>query len=75
MVSESVLRTLRQSRGLTLETVANAVNLSVNGYYQIERGQRSAPKEAAERIAGFFGETIDRLFMPISFSVREMEVI
>ena len=56
------IRLLRQVKGLTQEEVADRLNLSVNGYGKIERGNCNINLHRLEQIAEVFGvEPIDLL--------------
>jgi DNA-binding XRE family transcriptional regulator len=56
------IRLLRQVRGLTQEEVADKLNLSVNGYGKIERGNCDINLTRLEQIAEVFGvEIVDLL--------------
>lgn len=72
MAPETVLRNLRLARGEKLEDTAKAVGLSRSGYHGIEIGTRSAKPAVARRIAKHFGEAFDGIFLPSSYSVREI---
>jgi len=47
----SLVRMARLNRGLSQEQVADAANISLTTYGDIERGVRAAKKEVAEMIA------------------------
>ena len=59
------IRLLRQVKGLTQEEVADKLNLSVNGYGKIERGECDVVNlTRLEQLAGVFGiEAIELLGM------------
>ena len=48
------IRLLRQVKGLTQEEVADKLNLSVNGYGKIERGECDVNLTRLEQLAGVF---------------------
>lgn len=54
-------RELRQSKRLSMRDVADALNLSVAGYYEIEHGGDPLLTTARD-IANFFGTTTDELW-------------
>ena len=67
------IRLLRQVKGLTQEDVAERLNLSVNGYGKIERGNCDINLHRLEQIAEVFGVeviellgTADRNFFNLS---------
>lgn len=71
MPNASVLRSLRESRGLSLTELARRVGIGVSRYYMIEAGKRPAPPKVAEAIARELGTDCEALFLPISFTVRQ----
>ncbi|MCX7111565.1 MAG: helix-turn-helix transcriptional regulator [Proteobacteria bacterium] len=55
------IRLLRQVKGLTQEEVADKLNLSVNGYGKIERGNCDINLHRLEQIAEVFGVEVVEL--------------
>lgn len=56
------LRAARKELGLSVEQVAQKVNLSASFYYKIEQGHRNPGIEDAKKIADLLGSTVDELF-------------
>ena len=55
------IRQLRESRGLTQETVAGELMCDQSLYSKYERGLRPMPLEAAVRLAVYYGVSLDYL--------------
>jgi transcriptional regulator with XRE-family HTH domain len=55
------IRQLRESRGLTQETVAGELMCDQSLYSKYERGLRPLPLEAAVRLAVYYGVSLDYL--------------
>lgn len=72
MTVETVLRDLRLKKDWTLDDAARAVGLSISGYQQIEIGSRSADVETATKIAEQFAVPLGAIFVPRSFTAREI---
>ncbi len=53
------LRRLRDRRGLTLETLAPLLDVSITYLGQLERGDRVGPIDFWDRAARFFGVPLD----------------
>jgi transcriptional regulator with XRE-family HTH domain len=49
------IRFMRQSKGWSQEDMADKLNLSVNGYANIERGETDVQLSRLEKIAESFG--------------------
>lgn len=58
------IRTMRESRQLTQEDMANWLNLSVNGYAKIERGETRLSVPRLEQIAEIFETDVVELIQP-----------
>ncbi len=56
-----LLKELRQKKGVTGETVANAVGLSESAYRNYERGVREPNFETLCKLADYYGVTTDYL--------------
>lgn len=59
---ETTIKTVRQSLGLTMAQVADALDMSYSGYWQIEFGCDTSLSSAA-RVAEFFGKGIPDLWI------------
>lgn len=55
------IRQLRESRGLTQETVAGELMCDQSLYSKYERGLRPLPLETAVRLAVYYGVSLDYL--------------
>jgi len=56
------IRTLRKSKGWSQEEMAEKLNLSINGYANIERGETDVQVSRLEKIAETFGMDLLELF-------------
>ncbi|KHD04885.1 hypothetical protein PN36_01295 [Candidatus Thiomargarita nelsonii] len=56
------IRFMRQSKGWSQEDMADKLNLSVNGYANIERGETDVQISRLEKIAETFGMELLELF-------------
>jgi len=63
------IRFMRQSKGWSQEDMADKLNLSVNGYANIERGETDVQLSRLEKIAETFGMELLELF---SFAERNV---
>ena len=66
---------IRSAKGYTQEFVAKMSGIAVSTYNQYERGARTVPPEAAERIAGALEVQVDDIFLPAKFTVRGREAV
>jgi transcriptional regulator with XRE-family HTH domain len=55
------VKKIREQRGLMQKEVASVANLQASNYSKIESGQRDISIEALDKIALFFGMTIDEI--------------
>lgn len=55
------LKALREEKGLLQKEVANAVKVHPSNYSKMEKGERDVSIEVADRLAKFFGVTLDEL--------------
>ena len=56
------IRLVRQAKGLTQEEVANKLEMSVNGYGDIERGETDVNLSRLEQLANLFEIKLSELF-------------
>jgi transcriptional regulator with XRE-family HTH domain len=56
------IRLIRQAKGLTQEEVANKLDMSVNGYGDIERGETDVNLSRLEQLANLFEIKLSELF-------------
>lgn len=55
------LKALREQKGLLQKEVANAVDVHPSNYSKMEKGERDVSIEVADKLAKFFGVTLDEL--------------
>lgn len=55
------LKALREQKGLLQKEVANAVDVHPSNYSKMEKGERDVSIEVADKLAKFFGITLDEL--------------
>lgn len=55
------LKALREKKGLLQKEVASAVDVHPSNYSKMEKGERDISIEVADRLAKFFGITLDEL--------------
>lgn len=55
------LKALREQKGLLQKEVANAVDVHPSNYSKMGKGERDVSIEVADRLAKFFGVTLDEL--------------
>lgn len=71
-MTETRLRQMLRSRRRTLSSLALALGIPLSRLSMIASGHRPATVEVASRIAEEMGVTIDDIFLPDSFTVREV---
>ncbi len=57
----SNIKRLREEKGLLQKEVATEVGLGISHYSKIENGQREASVELLDKLAKFYGITIDQI--------------
>lgn len=67
----SILKAMRQERGITGAEVAELLGISVSGYHYIERGKRPATAEVAEQVAALLGMEVKELFDTKLYEVKK----
>jgi len=55
------IKRIREQRGLMQKEVASSADLQASNYSKIESGQRDISVEALDKIANFFGMTVDEI--------------
>jgi len=55
------LKTYREQKGLLQKEVANAVGVHPSNYSKMEKGERDVSIEVADKLAKYFGVTLDEL--------------
>lgn len=68
----SELRIARERQGLTQTELAKRAGILVSRYNMIEKGHRPATPEIAQRVAGILEVSVDAVFLPGSFTIREL---
>jgi len=57
----SNIKRLREEKGMLQKEVANEVGLGISHYSKIENGQREASVDLLDKLAKFYGITIDQI--------------
>lgn len=70
---KSQLKTIREQRGETLESMASKLQIGISRYFYIETGKRPASPVLAEKIANILGVKEDEIFLPLSFTARKLD--
>jgi len=68
------LREIRQNKGYTCESMAEAMGLTKATYSKKERGQITMTLEDAEKISAILGSSVDEIFFADKVSFKETEV-
>lgn len=55
------LKAYREQKGLLQKEVANNVGVHPSNYSKMEKGERDVSIEVADKLAGFYGVTLDEL--------------
>lgn len=66
------LKQARNSAGLSIEKAAKKLGISAGYLSQIENGYRHVSSERAEEISKLYNITIDEIFLPSRYAVREV---
>ncbi len=66
------LRLIRKKKGETVSGMARKLKIGVSRYYMIETGERPATPEIAENIAKLLKVKTQSIFVPNSFTVRQV---
>ena len=56
------VRVERVTRGVKLYQIANALGLDTQAWAKMERGEKDAPADVADRAAVLFGRPVEELF-------------
>ena len=67
------LRLIRKKKGETVSGMARKLKIGVSRYYMIETGERPATPEIAENIAKLLNVKTQSIFVPNSFTVRQVD--
>lgn len=57
----TIIKGLREEKGLTQQQIADLVLMHRSNYSKVEKGERELSLEATNKIASYFGLTIDQL--------------
>lgn len=68
------IKKLRAERRLMQKEVANAIGVHPSNYSKMEKGERELGIEVIDKLAKFFGLTIDELVHPTSKLPKEVRV-
>ena len=55
------IKTIREQKGLMQKEVASVADMQASNYSKIESGQRDISVEALDKVAQFFGMTVDEV--------------
>ncbi|MEC3877940.1 helix-turn-helix domain-containing protein [Chryseobacterium salviniae] len=58
------IKALREQKGLLQKQVATEIGLGISHYNKIENGQREASVEMLDKLAKFYGVSIDQIVHP-----------
>jgi transcriptional regulator with XRE-family HTH domain len=56
-----IIKQIREEKGLTQQQLAELINMHRSNYSKVESGERDLSIEAINKVAKFFGMTIDQL--------------
>lgn len=71
----TALKELRERSGVDQVTIAKFIGVGQSCYSQYETGRSSIPVEVANKISKFFGVNRDDIFLPLSFTNRNISKI
>ncbi|PEA83839.1 helix-turn-helix domain-containing protein [Bacillus pseudomycoides] len=66
----SIIRNIRDEKGLLLKKVAADLNLNKSVLQAIESGRKSTIAERAHSIATFYNRPVEELFVPTYYRAR-----
>ena len=55
------IKTIREQKGLMQKEIASVAEMQASNYSKIESGQRDISVEALDKVAQFFGMTVDEV--------------
>ena len=61
MQEHTVLREYRKKHKYSAKQIADALNVSLSFYYNLENGQRGLTNEMAVKVANFYGVSVDSI--------------
>ncbi|MGN4931937.1 helix-turn-helix transcriptional regulator [Bacillus cereus group sp. MYBK14-1] len=66
----TVIRNIRESRGLTIQELSEASEIPVKTLYHIETGTKGVIENRAKVLADIFNEPIEKLFFATYYRAR-----
>ncbi|MEG7928012.1 helix-turn-helix transcriptional regulator [Bacillus cereus] len=66
----TVIRNIRESKGLTIQELAEASEIPVKTLYHIETGTKGVIENRAKVLADIFNEPIEKLFFATYYRAR-----
>jgi len=75
MQEHTVLREYRKKHRYSAQQIADALNVSLSFYYNLENGQRGLTNEMAVKVANFYGVSVDSILgiEPVKEQIRFTE--
>ena len=73
MQAKTLLRLTREIRKETITSMAEKLEIGISRYYMIEVGDRPATPEIAKHISEILKVKQEDIFLPQSFTAREIE--
>ncbi len=68
----TIIKGLREEKGLTQQQIADLVHMHRSNYSKVEKGERELSLEATNKIASYFGLTIDQLLNDEQYIPQEI---
>lgn len=69
------LKIYREQKGLLQKEVANAVGVHPSNYSKMEKGERDVSIEVADKLANYFGITLDELVHMSEQTPKEVTIL
>lgn len=69
------LKAYREQKGLLQKEVANAVGVHPSNYSKMEKGERDVSIEVADKLAKYFGITLDELVHMSEQAPKEVTIV
>lgn len=70
----SNLKEYREQKGLLQKEVANAIGVHPSNYSKMEKGERDVSIEVADKLAKYYGLTLDQLIYKQDYTPKEVTV-
>jgi|SRR5699024_1259245 len=74
-MQQEKLASIRRSRNISQREVAEVVGIATETYNNKELGKTQFKASEMFIIADFFGKTVDEIFLPPNFMIREVEKV